>query len=60
MTLNAFTVRYLDETHRERDFCLYANDAYEARVTALEMVQHLHDHPNNITHILKETDNFDW
>jgi hypothetical protein len=55
-----FTVRYVDETHRERDFCLYAANAYEARITAMEMVEGLSQYPNRIKHVLKEADHFDW
>lgn len=60
MTAQPYTVRYVDDKALERDFCLYASNAYDARITAMEMVQHIHDHPNSITHILREADHFDW
>lgn len=60
MTAKAYTIRYTDDLGQQRDFCTYAKDAYDARITALEMVQTLHDHPNRINHILLEPEKFDW
>lgn len=60
MELKPFGVQYSDESQRARVFCCYAQNAYEARLQAQELVQEIHDHPSCIDHIRCEETNFDW
>ena len=43
-----YTVRYRDADSITKESCYYANDAFEARVLAMEMVRYIHDHPHAI------------
>ena len=57
---HAYTIRYHDKQGREREFCTYAKDAYDARLQAIELVGDIYECPNRIDHILKEPGHFDW
>ena len=54
-----YTVRYRTADNQSADFCCYAPTAYDARIAAMELNRYVHDHPNTITHIIKE-DEFEW
>ena len=43
-----------------REFCCYADDAYEARLQAVELVQTIQDDPESIVSICRESKDFDW
>ena len=43
-----YTVRYRDADSITKESRYYANDAFEARVLAMEMVRYIHDHPHAI------------
>ena len=58
--MTAYTVRYTNQQAVQTDACFYATNAYDARLTAMELIPWVHDHPNCITHILNENDHFDW
>lgn len=61
MSLKPYTIKYRDPlTWEFREFCCYAFDAYHARVEAAELVPAIHDHPNCVVHVLRESDHFDW
>ena len=47
-TQKRYTVRYRDADSTMLERCYYANDAYEARVLAMESVRYIHDHPHAI------------
>lgn len=58
--LHPYTVCYLDWEFNPYQYCCYAYDKEHARLSALEMVQHIHDHPESIKWIVKENTDFDW
>ena len=60
MALHPFCILYRDSANQIREFCTYAFDAYHARCEAIELVQHIHDHPTAITCIRREHNGFDW
>jgi hypothetical protein len=43
-----FTVRYRDARSEHQEECFYADDAFEARVLAMEEIRYVHDHPHSI------------
>jgi len=43
-----YTVRYRDANSNRIEGCYYADDAFEARVLAMEMIKYVRDHPNAI------------
>ena len=45
---NRFTVRYRDASSDRHEECIYAGDAFEARVLAMEEIRYIHDHPHAI------------
>ena len=47
-TQKRYTVRYRDANSTMLERCYYAQDAYEARVLAMESVRYIHDHPHAI------------
>lgn len=58
--LHPYTVCYLDGEFNPYQYCCYAHDKEHARLSAMEMVQHIHDHPESIKWIVKENTDFDW
>ena len=42
-----YTVIYEDERNQRRHFCCYATGVYEARIAAMELNPHIHQHPNS-------------
>lgn len=58
--LHPYTVSYLDSEFNPYHYVCYAYDEEHARLSALEMVQHIHDHPESIKWIVKENTDFDW
>ena len=60
MTIAPYSVRYKDQANRLREFCCYADDAYEARLQAVELVQSIQDDPESIVVICRESKDFDW
>ena len=43
-----YTVRYRDGSSQRIESCYYADDAFEARVLAMEAVPYIRDHPHAI------------
>ena len=43
-----YTVRYRDAGSQRVEECLYAGDAFEARVLAMEAIPFIRNHPNAI------------
>ena len=43
-----YTVRYRDASSQQREGCIYAGDAFEARVLAMEAIPFIRNHPNAI------------
>ena len=43
-----YTVRYRDAASQRREGCVYAGDAFEARVLAMEAIPFIRSHPNAI------------
>ena len=43
-----FTIRYRDASSGLHEECIYAGDAFEARVLAMEEIRYIHDHPHAI------------
>ena len=43
-----YTVRYRDASSQRIETCYYADDAFEARVLAMEAVPYIKDHPHAI------------
>ena len=64
MSLFPFTVRYRDKEHKLRDFCTYAKSSIDARLQALECIEHVSLNPHSIQGIVREkeehADNFEW
>lgn len=58
--LHPYTVSYLDKYFDPYHYACYARDAEHARQSAMEMVQHVHDHPESIKWIAREREDFDW
>ena len=52
--MSHYTVGYHDNQLHHHEICEYANDAYEARIDALEDVPELEGHTHFIDYILKE------
>ncbi len=50
-----YTVRYRDASSQRIESCYYADDAFEARVLAMEEVPYIRDHPHAIDLIRCET-----
>lgn len=53
--LHPYSVIYQDRREQRREFCLYARDAYQARLTAQELAE-----PVRIVQIIKQDADFDW
>jgi hypothetical protein len=60
MTIAPYSVLYRDQTEKLREFCCYADDAYQARLQAVELVQTIQDQPETIVSIRREAQDFDW
>jgi hypothetical protein len=58
--LHPYTVRYLDRNSDGYEFCCYAYNKMHAKLQAMEMVQAIHDNPDCIVWVLKESTDFDW
>lgn len=58
--LHPYTVHYLDHYFDRYVYCCYAFDKYHARLSAIEMVQRIHDNPDCIRSIVEEREDFDW
>lgn len=52
--LHSYTVQYKDEDWVVREYCCYASGPMAAQIDAIEMVEHLHNHPHSILRILRE------
>ena len=46
--MKRYTVRYRDASSQQREGCIYAGDAFEARVLAMEAIPFIRNHPNAI------------
>ena len=53
MSRHGYTISYRDIQRNRCEFCAYANDCYEGRQVAMEMIKFVHEHPNSIDHILR-------
>ena len=51
-SLKPYMVRYRGVGNSRIENCIYANDAYEARLLAMEFNKYIKDHPNCIDLIL--------
>ena len=49
-----YTVQYQDATRHHQSICEYAEDAFQARNQATQVVPYLHSHPNAIDCIQNE------
>jgi hypothetical protein len=58
--LYPYTVSYFDKNFDPYHYACYAHDVEHARLSAMEMVQHIHDHPESIKWIAREREDFDW
>lgn len=58
--LRPYTVHYLDEYFHRYEYCCYAFNKDHARLSAIEMVQHIHEDPSCIKWIFEEREDFDW
>ena len=54
-SLRPYTVHYRNCENKRFENCFYASDAYEARLMAMEFNRYIHDHPNSIDLIRRET-----
>ncbi|MEC8442285.1 MAG: hypothetical protein VXZ59_08200 [Cyanobacteriota bacterium] len=53
-TRRPYTVRYRTPENTTLESCLYAMDAFQARLLAMEFNRYIHDHPNRIDRIVSE------
>jgi len=51
--LTPYTVRHKNSNGEKLESCFYANDAYEARLLAMEFNAYIKQHPNCIDSILQ-------
>ncbi len=54
-SLRPYTVHYRNCENKRLENCFYACDAYEARIMAMEFNRYIHDHPNSIDLIRRES-----
>ncbi len=47
-----YTVGYKDDFRHRCEICTYANDAYEARLIAIETDKYVKDHPHLIDYVM--------
>ena len=47
-------MRYRTPENTTLESCLYAMDAFQARLLAMEFNRYIHDHPNRIDRIVSE------
>ncbi|MDC2974998.1 hypothetical protein OAX47_02250 [Prochlorococcus sp. AH-736-K09] len=48
LALKPYTVHYRDFQNIRLENCIYASDAYEARMLAMEFNKYIKEHPNSI------------
>ena len=51
--LTPYTVRHRNANGEKLESCFYANDAFEARLLAMEFNAYIRQHPNSIDSILQ-------
>ena len=51
--LTPYTVRHRNASGEKLESCFYANDAFEARLLAMEFNAYIRQHPNSIDSILQ-------